>query len=92
MFYVKYSKKITNESVMEEKKPQKNRSERFQEIAPKRVNKVLKSIESLSKCSSRNYEYNDMQVAKMFKVIKAELRIAEDKFKSNGKTKGGFRF
>ena len=77
---------------MEEKKPQKSRSERFQDIAPKRVNKVLKAIESLSKCSTRNYEYNDVQVTKMFKAIKAELRITEDKFKSNGKSKGGFKF
>ena len=70
----------------------KSRSERFNEIAPKRVDKVLKSIESLSKCSTRNYEYTDVQVRKMFKAIKSELRIAEDKFKSSGKPKSGFSF
>ena len=77
---------------MEVKKSTKSRSERFLEIAPKRVDKVLKSIESLSKCSTRNYEYNDLQVKKMFQAIKSELRIAEEKFKSKGRSNKGFSF
>ncbi len=77
---------------MEVKRKPKSPAERFSEIAPKRVNKVLKSIESLSKCSTRNYEYSREQVNKMFKAIKAELRIAEDKFKPSSKSKSGFRF
>ena len=70
----------------------KKPSERFEEIAPKRVNKVLQSLASLSKCSSRNYEYSDEQVNKMFRAIKAELKITEDKFKSSKKKKKGFTF
>ena len=77
---------------MEKQIKRKTPEERFKYIAPKRVNKILKSIESLSKCSTRNYSYSEEQVKKMFRAIKTELRLAEDKFKSNGKSKSRFKF
>ena len=73
---------------MSDKKPE----ERFLEIAPKRVDRVIKSIQSLSKCSTRHYKYSEKQVNKMFRAIKTELRVAEDKFRTNGKSKSGFKF
>ena len=60
----------------------KSPKERFIEIAPKRLNSVLKSIEILSKCSSKNYSYNDEQVRKMFTAIRKELNRAEILFSS----------
>ena len=60
----------------------KSPKERFIEIAPKRVNSVLKSIEILSKCSSKNYSYNDEQVKKMLTAIRKELNRAEILFSS----------
>ena len=47
-----------------------------------RVNSVLKSIEILSKCSSKNYSYNDEQVKKMLTAIRKELNRAEILFSS----------
>ena len=60
----------------------KSPKERFIEIAPKRVNSVLKSIEILSKCSSKNYSYNDEQVKKMLTAIRKEMNRAEILFSS----------
>lgn len=70
----------------------KSPAERFKEIAPRRVNKVLQALVSLSNCSSRNYEYSDEQVKKMFRAIKTELKATEDKFRSNGEKKERFKF
>ncbi len=67
------------------KKPPKTPEERFLEVAPMRVTRVINAINSLSKCSSRNYKYTDQQVNKMIKAIKLELRMAEDKFRNHGK-------
>jgi|TARA_Y100000310_G_C20658458_1_gene803299 hypothetical protein len=69
----------------EAKKRTKTREERFLEVAPVRVIRVIKAIESLQKCSSRNYEYTDSQVNKMMKAIKESIRICEISFKNNGK-------
>lgn len=76
-----------------ERKIKKNLSikrDRFRNVASKRVQKVLDSIESLSKCANKNnYEYMDEEVAKMMKVIKEQVRILEMTFseKSRGKKK-----
>ena len=66
-------------------KKHKTPEERFLQVAPMRVTRVIKAINSLSKCSSRNYKYTDAQVNKMLKAIKLELRMAEDKFRNHGK-------
>ena len=63
----------------------KTPEERFMEVAPMRVTRVINAINSLSKCSSRNYKYTDRQVNKMLRAIKQELRMAEDKFRKHGK-------
>ena len=68
-----------------EGKNSKTREERFLEVATYRVTRVIKSIESLQKCSSRNYDYSDSQVNKMMKAIKESIRICEISFKNNGK-------
>ena len=70
---------------MTENKTPKSPSERFEEIAPVRVTRVIKSIRSLSNCSSKNYQYTDEQVNKMMSAINKELRICKDKFSTNGK-------
>ena len=67
------------------KKPPKTPEERFMEVASMRVTRVINAINSLSKCSSRNYKYTEPQVNKMLRAIKLELRMAEDKFRNHGK-------
>jgi len=71
--------------VKTDQKKHKTPEERFLEVAPMRVTRVINAIHSLSKCSSRNYIYTDHQVNKMIKAIKQELRMAEDKFRKHGK-------
>ena len=68
----------------EAEKRTKTREERFLEVAPARVTRVIKAIESLQKCSSRNYEYTDHQVSKMMRAIKESIRICEISFRNNG--------
>jgi len=63
----------------------KNPRERFLKVAEYRTNKVIQSIESLSKCSSRNYEYEDRDIRKMFRFLKNSLSECENKFKNKGK-------
>jgi len=74
---------------------QKNKRERFEEIASNRVNKVILALQSLQKCSnSYNYEYNEEDVRKMLQAIRQqteELKAAFDKGVSKRKIKS-FKF
>jgi hypothetical protein len=67
------------------------KKDRFKNVAAKRVQKVLDSMESLSKCANRsNYEYSDEDVSKLLKAIKEQMRMLElsytEKSKSKSKT------
>ena len=66
------------------------KKDRFRNVAAKRVQKVLDSMESLSRCANRNnYEYSDEDVNKLLKAIKEQMRTLELSFteKSKGKSK-----
>ncbi len=72
------------------RKNQKIKEDRFKNVAAKRVQKVLDSMDSLSKCSNRNnYKYSDEDVSKFLKVIKEQMKSLEISFteKSKSKTK-----
>ncbi len=61
---------------------------RFKIVASKRVQKVLDSMESLSKCANRNnYEYADEDVSKMIKAIKEQVRLLELSYSEKSKSK-----
>ena len=67
------------------------KKDRFKNVAAKRVQKVLDSMESLSKCANRNnYEYTDEDVSKLLKAVKEQMRMLElsytEKSKSKSKT------
>lgn len=75
----------------------KNRSlkrDRFINVAGRRVQKVLDSLDSLSKCSNRNnYDFNEEDVTKMIKVIREKVKVLESSYTSNTKTtKNSFQF
>jgi len=54
------------------------KKDRFKNVAAKRVQKVLESLESLSKCANRNnYEYTDEDVSKLLKAIKEQVKMLE---------------
>ena len=73
----------------------KTNRERFEEIASRRVDKVLSSMQSLQNCSNRyNYEYSDEDVKKMLSVIKIsfdELKVSFEKEISKN-NKESFKF
>ncbi len=62
--------------------------DRFKNVAAKRVQKVLDSMESLSRCANRNnYEYSDEDVSKLLKAIKEQMRTLELAFTEKSKSK-----
>lgn len=71
------------------KNNQNLKRERFKNVASKRVQRVLDSVDSLSKCANRNnYEYSEDEISKMMKAIKEKIRLLELSFsKATNKTK-----
>lgn len=62
----------------------KQKRERFKRVASRRVESILNDVRSLSKCSNtNNYEYSKIEINKMLKVIKEEIKILETLFKKN---------
>ena len=56
----------------------KSKRERFEIVASKRVQKIIDSLDILGNCSNKNnYEYNENDIQKMFKVIKEKLKEIE---------------
>jgi hypothetical protein len=65
---------------------------KFRELAEKRVNNTLKSIQLIGNLSNtRAYDYDEEDVKKIFKILKEEISIAESKFKSKGRN-NNFKF
>ena len=59
---------------------------RFQKIAPKRVQRVLDSINSLSKCSNKyNYEYTKEEKNKIIGAVNQSFSELRNKFNSGFK-------
>ena len=74
---------------------QKTKRERFERIAARRVQRMLDSFDTLSKCSNRNnYEYDESDVQKMFKALRERLRTVETLFEENlqKRSKKTFKF
>ena len=47
---------------------------RFEKVAGNRVTNIIKTLDSLEKCSNKsNYEYNDEDVRKMERALKEKL-------------------
>ena len=71
------------------------KSNRFNKVATKRVDLILKTLHLLSNCSNRNsYIYEEKNVKKMFSVIKDQLRITESLYSDqiNKMNKKDFKF
>lgn len=67
---------------------QSSRRIRFQNVASKRVQKVLNDLDSLSKCSNKSsYQYDEKDIRKMLKVIKEKVRFLELSFQQKGEHK-----
>lgn len=62
------------------------RRDRFVRIVERRMNQLIKNLDSLGKCANKkNYEYEDKDVKKMFSEI--ERKTKEIKALYAGKTK-----
>ena len=57
--------------------------ERFEKVASKRVQNIIDSLNSLSKCSNTyNYEYSSEDVDKIFKALNLRLNNVKTQFVS----------
>ena len=62
----------------------KTRRERFLTVAPKRTQKILMQLDTLSSCANRaTYAYEDSEVKSIFDAIEAATKCAKDRFRTN---------
>ena len=69
-------------------KNKEKKSEKFNRLAAVRVTKILKYLDLLENCSnSYTYDYNDDDVAKIFKAINSKVKQARSSFEKKSKNK-----
>ena len=57
--------------------------ERFEKVATKRVDAILKNLDLLSNCSNKYaYEYTQDDIDKIFKTISRHFKSCKNKFDS----------
>lgn len=62
-------------------KGQKEKDERFRDVASRRTENILKAIRLLKKCSNKkSYSYDKSQVNKIFRVLNSELGDCKSAF------------
>ena len=61
---------------------EEDKRERFERLAEKRTNAVLKKLDILANCANRNrYEYDEEDIEKIFKTIRKKVRETQSEFK-----------
>jgi len=63
---------------------QKAKSDKFVELAQKRVTKAINAILSIRKLASPNYVYTDEQINKISSALKAEVLATHEAFSAKG--------
>tara|TARA_B100001057_G_scaffold307180_1_gene307293 strand:+ start:145 stop:381 length:237 start_codon:yes stop_codon:yes gene_type:complete len=59
----------------------RDRRERFKSLASARVNKALQNLKLIGNLSNKqHYEYDELDVKKIFNVLEIELKTAKQKF------------
>ncbi|MFA5689288.1 MAG: hypothetical protein WC959_09100 [Kiritimatiellales bacterium] len=68
--------------------------QKFEELAERRVNEVLKKINLIGNLSNTgNYEYTETHARQIIKALKDAVKEVENRFDHKGRTeKGGFKF
>ena len=75
------------------KKDYRTKSQKFRELAEKRVNKVLTGLRLIENLSNKNnYAYTNEEVNKMIREIETGVRNMKARFSENGASKRRFRF
>ena len=65
---------------------------RFLRIAESRVNRILTNLDNLGKCANtRNYEYEDEEVRKIFREIDRKVKEVKMQFKAKTGNQQRFR-
>lgn len=68
------------------------KKERFQRVATRRTNEVLKKLAILGNCANRSaYEYTEDEINKIFGEIERELKITRMRFKIARNNKREFK-
>ena len=63
---------------------QRDKRERFENLAEKRINEVIKRLRILGNLSNKtNYDYEDDHIRQMFQVIDSEIKDLKDRFKNS---------
>jgi hypothetical protein len=71
----------TESSNLEEKR------KRFKTVASRRVQRVLDSMDNLSRCANkRNYEYTDEEIKKMLRVINDKFTLLKAAYSTSTST------
>jgi len=61
-----------------------NKRQRFEKVATKRVENIIKTLDLLSNCSNQyNYTYDKSDVDKIFKAINGKVKTARTLFEKN---------
>jgi hypothetical protein len=72
--------------MQEQSKVQRNKRQKFEEIATRRVNRVIKEIRLIGNLSNRSaYEYTEEDVRKITKALQRELDVMRARFEGPGK-------
>lgn len=57
---------------------------RFEKVATKRVENILKTLDLLSNCSNiYNYQYDQADIDKIFKAINNRVKLTHSSFNKN---------
>ena len=70
---------------MDKRGTREGRRERFEKLAAKRTEAVVKSLRLIGNLSNKsNYKWSEADVKLIFSEIKKEVRVAEAKFRPSG--------
>lgn len=68
-----------------------SKHDKFLRIAEARTNKIIDMIRLLSNCSNKTtYEYNEIDVKKIFSALEQELKSCKIKFQDSGEKDNKF--
>ncbi len=71
----------------------RTKSQKFKDLAEKRVNKVLKGISLIENLSNRNnYDYTSEEADKMIREIETAVRNMKARFQGSGSSRQRFKF
>lgn len=69
-----------------------SKHDKFLRIAEARTNKIIDMIRLIGNCSNKStYEYNEMDVKKIFSALEQELRSCKSKFQDSGEKDNKFK-